>query len=137
MKTNKIIILFISIIIVMIGGYFVYSHNQKVNLAQHYYEIGEYKKASDLKIKSISDKVRMLNIAQNWRSDLGNDEDLYTTIMLVGDEIKAYKNTDSNYVDKLEVYYQSIANNFNISTNRLDDIGAMSSSEGTLAVKNL
>ena len=137
MKNSKIIIVFIVIIIAMFGGYFVYKHNQKVSLAQYYYDTGDYKKASDLKVGSISDKAIMLNIAKNWRNDLGNAEDLYITIMLVYDEIEANEKTDSDYANKLGVYYKSIADYFNISKDRLDEIGKMSPSEGTLIVKNL
>jgi len=137
MKSNKIIAVFIVIILSMFGGYFVYKHNQKVNLAQYYYDTGDYKKASDLKVGSISDKAIMLNIAKNWRNDLGNAQDLYITIMLVYDEIKANEKTDNDYANKLEVYYKGIADHFNISKDRLDEIGKMSPSEGTLIVKNL
>ena len=137
MKNNKIIVVFIVMVITMFGGYFVYNHNQKVNLAQYYYDIGEYEKASDLDIGDVSDKAIMLNIAKNWRNDLGNAQDLYITIMLVYDEIKANKKTDNDYANKLEVYYKGIADHFNISKDRLDEIGKMSPSEGTLIVKNL
>ena len=137
MKSNKIIAIFMSVIIVIFGGYFIYSHTQKVNLAQHYYNIGDYSKASDLRVGGISDKAVMLNIANNWRNDLQNAEDLYITIMLMYDEIQANKEKDIEYVNKLETYYQSIADNFNISTNCLDDIGKMSPSEGTATVKSL
>ena len=137
MKNSKIIIVFIVIIIAMFGGYFVYKHNQKVSLAQYYYDTGDYKKASDLKVGDISEKSVTLNIAKNWRSDLNNPEDLYITIMLMYDEIQANKEKDIEYVNKLETYYQSIADNFNISTNCLDDIGKMSPSEGTATVKSL
>src|SRR3972149_2377178 len=109
MKTNKIIAIFIIIIISSIGGYFAYSHYQKVNLAQQYYDKGEYKKASDLKVGNISEKAITLNIAKNWRNDIGNNEDLYITIMLVYDEIEAFKNIDGAYANKLETYYQNIA----------------------------
>ena len=137
MKSNKIIAVFVVIIIAMFGGYFVYNHNQKVSMAKYYYDIGDYKKASDLKVGSISDKAIMLNIAKNWRNDLGNAQDLYITIMLVYDEIKANEKTDNDYANKLEVYYKGIADHFNISKDRLDEIGKMSPSEGTLIVKNL
>ena len=137
MKNTKITVIFIVMILSMFGGYFVYKHNQKVNLAQYYYDTGDYKKASDLKVGSISDKAIMLNIAKNWRNDLGNAQDLYITIMLVYDEIKANEKTDNDYANKLEVYYKGIADHFNISKDRLDEIGKMSPSEGTLIVKNL
>jgi len=137
MKTNKIIVIFIVIIIAMSGGFFAYKHNQKVNLAQYYYNIGDYQKASDLKVNNISDKSKMLNIAKNWRNDLNDDENLYITIMLISSEINLNKKVDISYVNKLEIYYKGIGNYFKISTNRLDDIGKMNSEDGTLAVKNL
>jgi len=137
MKTNKIIMIFIVIIVLMSGGFFVYKHNQKVNLAQYYYNIGDYKKASDLKVGDVSDKSKMLNIVKNWRDDLNDDENLYIIIMLISNEINLNKKVDISYVNKLEIYYKGIGNYFKISTNRLDDIGKMNSEDGTLAVKNL
>jgi len=137
MKTNKIIGIFIVIIIAISVGFFAYKHNQKVSLAQYYYNIGDYQKASDLKVNNISDKSKMLNIAKNWRNDLNDDENLYITIMLISSEINLNKKVDTSYVNKLEIYYKSIGNYFSISTNRLDDIGKMNSEDGILAVKNL
>jgi len=137
MKSNKIIVVFIVIIITMFGGFYAYNHIQKVSLAKHYYDIGDYKKASDLKVGDISEKSVTLNIAKNWRSDLNNPEDLYITIMLMYDEIEANKEKDIEYVDKLNTYYENIADHFNISKNCLDDIGKMSPSDGTSTIKSL
>lgn len=124
-------------IIAMLSGYFIYNHYQKINLAQFYYDNGDYSKASELKTGNISDKSRMLNLAKNWTNDLNSNEDLYIDIMLISSEIDINKGKDDVYVDKLEVYYQSIADHFNVSTSRLDEIGEMNSEEGTLVIKNL
>ena len=121
----------------MPGVFFAYKHNQKVNLAQYYYDIGDYQKASDLKVGDVSDKSKMLNIAKNWKNDLNDDENLYITIMLISSEINNNKKVDVSYVNKLEIYYKGIGNYFSISPNRLDDIGNMMSEDGILAVKNL
>ena len=137
MKSNKIIIVFTIMIIAMLSGYFIYNHYQKINLAQFYYDNGDYSKASELKTGNISDKSRMLNLAKNWTNDLNSNEDLYIDIMLISSEIDINKGKDDVYVDKLEVYYQSIADHFNVSTSRLDEIGEMNSEEGTLVIKNL
>lgn len=137
MKSNRIIIVFIGLVIAIFSGYFIYSHNQKISLAQYYYDTGDYKKASDLNVKDISDKARLLNLAKNWGNDLNKKEDLYITIMLVSSEIQINKGKDSTYADKLEVYYKNIADYLNISTSRLDEIGKMNSKEGTIALNNI
>ena len=110
------------VIIVTFGGYFIYSHTQKVNLAQHYYNIGDYKKASDLKVGDISEKSGTLNSAELWRMDISDDFiTLFMTIQYIGGEIEENKN-DKIYVNRLKVYYKQIADYFNISEQQLDEI---------------
>jgi len=122
MKSNKIIAIFMLVIIVTFGGYFIYSHTQKVNLAQHYYNIGDYKKASDLKVGDISEKSGTLNSAELWRMDISDDFiTLFMTIQYIGGEIEENKN-DKIYVNRLKVYYKQIADYFNISEQQLDEI---------------
>lgn len=131
MKPTKIIIIFIVIIVAMLGGYWVYNYNQKVSLAQHYYNIGDYKKAYDLDMGRVSDKALVLNNSKNWRMDLERDvEALYVVIMIIYDEIEANEKTDSVYANKLGVYYQEIADHLNISKNHLDEIREMKSDKG-------
>jgi len=122
MKSNKIIAIFMLVIIVTFGGYFIYSHTQKVNLAQHYYNIGDYKKASDLKVGDISEKSGTLNSAELWRMDISDDFiTLFMTIQYIGGEIEENKN-DKIYVNRLKVYYKQMADYFNISEQQLDEI---------------
>jgi len=139
MKNSKIIIVFIMIIITSISGFFVYNHNKKVSLARYYYDIGEYQKASDLKIGEISDKARILNLAKNWRDNIeyGDNQGIYITVMLISSDINKYDKTDNDYVNKLGLYYQNIANYYNISKNKLDEIANMDFAKGTSEIENL
>ena len=110
------------VIIVTFGGYFIYSHTQKVNLAQHYYNIGDYSKAYNLKVGDISEKSGTLNSAELWRMDISDDFiTLFMTIQYIGGEIEENKN-DKIYVNRLKVYYKQMADYFNISEQQLDEI---------------
>jgi len=133
MKTNRIIVVFIVIIIAMFGGYLVYNHNQKVSLAQYYYNIGEYKKASDLKAGDVSDKALSIANAMSWEEDVSkylkyNDKfyldmfdltisNIYSAKLLFKHEVG-----DKDEIDVLNGYYKEIADYLGVSTDKLDEL---------------
>lgn len=139
MSKNKIIIIFVALVIVISCGFFFYNHQQKVSMAQFYYNSGDYKKAADLKIRDISKKADELNNAKNWRSKLiygGNDklynlqvngDTLYLNILSIHDAI--LYNDDKTFVSKISPYYKEIADYLNTSTTTLDKIAEMNYQE--------
>jgi|GEM_PF-2020121 len=137
MKNNKIIIIFIAIIVFTSSGYFYYNHQQNVNTAQHNYDTGNYQKAGNSNVGDVSRKSKTLSAMGNWKSSYYDADSLDNIITLIYNEMETYKTSDTSYFDKLNVYYQEIANNFSISTTRLDDINKMSSSDRMSAEKTL
>ena len=148
MKSTKIIIIFIVLIISMSGGYWIYNHNQKVGLAQYYYNIGDYQKASDLKVDKISSNALSIVNAMGWEDDINkylkyNDkfylssfqgviENIYNSNLLL-----EHGSGDKNNVEILNKYYKQIADYLNVPESRLDEIVEMGSDKGIVELTNL
>jgi len=148
MKTNKIIVVFIGVIILMSGGFFTYNHNQKVNLAQYYYDIGDYKKASNLKVSNISNKASSIINAMNWEEDVNkyvkyNDETYLilfdTTISNIYTEnlLLEHGSGDKNNVDVLNKYYKEIADYLGISVDKLDELNEIGSDKRIIEITKI
>ena len=138
MKNTKIIVIFMVIIIAMFGGYFVYKHNQKVSLAQYYYDIGDYKKASDLKVGDVSSKSLSIMNAMDWEDDVNKylkyNNKTYlllfdTTISNIYSANLLFKHGvgDKDEIDILNGYYKEIADYLGVSTNKLDQLNQIGS----------
>jgi len=138
MKTNKIIVIFIVIIIAMSGGFFVQKHNQKVSLAQYYYNIGDYKKASDLDVGDVSSKALSIVNAMDWEDDVDKylkyNNKTYlllfdTTISNIYSANLLFKHGvgDKDEIDILNEYYKEIANYLGVSINKLDELNQIGS----------
>ena len=138
MKSNKIIVIFIVIIIAMFGGYFVYKHNQKVSLAQYYYNIGDYKKASDLKVGDVSNKALSIVNAMDWKDDINkylkyNDKfyldmfDLTISNIYSANLLFKHGVGDKDEIDILNGFYKDIADYLGISINKLDELNGIGS----------
>jgi len=137
MKNNKIIIIFITIIVLTSSGYFYYNHQQKVSIAQHNYDTGNYQKAGNSNVSDIAKKSKTLSAMGNWKNSYYDADSLDNIITLIYNEMETYKTSDTSYFNKLSIYYQEVANNFSISTTRLDDINKMSSSDRIAVEKTL
>jgi len=133
MKSNKIIVIFIVIIIAMFGGYFVYKYNQK---------------ASDLKVNNISNKASSIINAMNWKEDVNkyvkyNDETYLvlfdTTISNIYTENLLLKHGlgDKNNVDILNKYYKEIADYLGISIDKLDKLNEIGSDKRIIEITKI
>lgn len=136
MKNKTIIIVFLVVIIVMSGGYFYYNYQQKVSMAEYYYSIGDYQKASNMNIGEVSKKALALFNASKWEKDKKDSESLYTDILLINAEKKINKN-DENFNSSINVYYKEIANYLGGNTDTLDNILKTGYQKGQVTILEL
>lgn len=148
MKNNKIIVVFIIMIVAMFSGYFAYNHNQKVSLAKYYYDVGDYKKASDLKVEDISDKASSIINAMSWEEQIDkfikyNDKFYLLSFDLVIENIYnanlllKHGYGDKDFVDILNKHYKEIAEYLGTTENHLNEICEMDSEKSETEIIKL
>lgn len=129
-------------ILAIVTGGVIYS-NEKVKLAQDYYDKGEYKEAADLNVGEISNHARVLYAIVSLTTSAGDKKTqrLLSDITLIHNEIKnsntAYKVSNKDYFDILINAYKDFADCYKISTAKLDKIAEMNTSEGLTEINNL
>jgi hypothetical protein len=117
----------------MFSGYFFYKHQQKVNMAEYYYNRGDYQKAADLDVGDISSKALSIVNAMDWKEDVDRyfkyNNEIYlllfdTTISNIYSANLLFKHGsgDKDVVDILNGYYKEIADYLNVSTAKLDEL---------------
>lgn len=120
----------------MFGGYFVYNHYHKVSLAQYYFDIGEYEKASDLDVGDISRNASSIVSAMGWKEEVDKYlkynnkwyiKSFDTKIYLIYSNNLLFEHGagDKNTIDIINKHYKDIADYLGVSTIWLDELNEM------------